>query len=185
MCEQCCCKADGYQKSFEMWTLADLCYSVGFKWREGGMWRARENYRGRCVASKGKKWITQDTKKHQPPETVPFIIHNTSLFILHSISTHVFYSNQIIATEALYTVCETKTNKRRFFAGFQPLQPGSERGGEKEGGRVHPLGRKAEMQCCHSLMYYRTFTVWASQGQAEVTGTKQFQQTLAKRFSSY
>lgn len=31
----------------------------------------------------------------------PFIVHNTSLFTLHSKSVHVVYSNPLIATEAL------------------------------------------------------------------------------------
>lgn len=38
-----------------------------------------------------RKWITQDTRRHQPPEPVPFIVHNTSLFTLHSKSVHGFY----------------------------------------------------------------------------------------------
>lgn len=181
MCEQWYCKADGYQKSFEMGKLADLCYSVGFKWREGGMWRAGKTTGGAASSVRGEsaKHKTQRNTSHQRQSL--FIIHNTSLFTLHSRSNHGFYSNQIIATEALYTVCKTKTNKRRFF--LQVSNPFNQV--QKEEGGIHPLGRKAETQCCHSLMYYSTFTVWASQGQAEVTGTKQFQQSLAKRFLSY
>lgn len=84
---------------------------------------------------------------------------------------------QIIATEALYTVCKTK---EKIFAGFQPLPPDSERGGKEEDGRVHPLGRKAVLPQPNALQEIYSL---GSQGQAEVTGTKEFQQMLAnKRF---
>lgn len=76
---------------------------------------------------------------------------------------------QIIATEALYTVCKTK---EKIFAGFPSLPPDSERGGKEEEGRVQPLGRKAGSPQPNALQQIYSL---GSHRQAEVTGTKEFQ----------
>lgn len=44
--------------------------------------------------------------------------------------------------------------------------------GKKERGREHQLGKR---QYCHNPMNYMTFTVWIPKGQAEVTGTRDFE----------
>lgn len=85
-----------------------------------------------------RKWITQDTRRHQPPEPVPFIVHNTSLFTLHSKSVHVVYSNQLIATEALDKGLQNK--KKRDFCRlvsnpFHQIQKGE--GKRKEARYTH------------------------------------------------
>lgn len=70
----------------------------------------------------------------------------------------------------LTRVCKTKRNRRFVQVGFHPLPPDTDRGrGEEKGGRAHPLGRKAVLLHPDVL---RGITVWASQGQADVTGTK-------------
>lgn len=70
---------------------------------------------------KEKNTRHKETTNHQ---TV--LLYTTPLFTLHSKSLHV-PSNQLIATEALYTVCKEKNkqNKKKkniyIFAGFQPI----------------------------------------------------------------
>lgn len=54
------------------------------------------------------------------------------------------YSNQFIATEALYTVCKIK-KKGRILQVSNPVYQIQRGGGKEERGRVHPLGRKAVM----------------------------------------
>lgn len=73
----------------------------------------------------------------------PFIVHNTSLFTLHSKSVHFVYSNQLIATEALDKGLHNK--KKRVFCRLDsnPIHQIQRGEGGKEGGRVHPLERKA------------------------------------------
>lgn len=103
------------------------------------MFRCSERERGRERTALRRRYNTEErrvephkTQRHQPPETVPFIVYITTLFFF--ITLHLFYqfmgssSNQFIATEALYTVCtkEKKIKKGRFFF-FPGLQPSSTR----------------------------------------------------------
>lgn len=103
--------------------------------REGGKGREEKHY-FICKREKSK-WITQDKRRHQPPEPVP-LLYTTPLYLLHPKSVHV-YSNHLIATEALDKGLQNKKEKRFLFlqVGFQPLPPDPDRGGKEERRQGH------------------------------------------------
>lgn len=55
----------------------------------------RKTLRERYEIREREGVITQDKKRHQPPETVPFIVHITTLFTLHFMSRHGFLLKSI------------------------------------------------------------------------------------------
>lgn len=60
--------------------------------------RERTALRGRYNTREEKSGTTQDTKRHQPPETVPFIVYITTLFFYYSpfvLSVHGFLFKSI------------------------------------------------------------------------------------------
>lgn len=99
--------------------------------KPGGMLRYLREREGRMK----RKWITQDKRRHQPPEPVPLLY--TTLYLLSILkSVHVVYSNQLIATEALDKGLQNNKEKGFLQVGFRPLPPDPDRGGEgRERGR--------------------------------------------------
>lgn len=112
------------------------------------------NIRGGATLSEREREEKVDHTGHKETPTTrasPFIVHNTSLFTLHSKSDHVVYSNQLIATEALDKGLAKQKEKRFLQVGFQPLPPESDRGRKEEGSREYPLRRKAVLPQPNSL----------------------------------
>lgn len=116
---------------------------------EGALRYLRERERQERVYHTGHK-KTPTTRES------PFIVHNTSLFILFSKSVHLVYSKSI-ATEALDKGLQNRDICRLVFNPSHHIQTGE--GKRKEAGYID-----RERQYCCDLMYYRTLTVWASQG---------------------
>lgn len=106
---------------------------------------------------KEKNTRHKETTNHQ---TV--LLYTTPLFTLHSKSLHV-PSNQLIATEALYTVCKEKNKqkikKKQYFCRF-PAHSTLRKGmwQDKIRGRVHPLDRLAPTQRITDFMYSLGFS---------------------------
>ncbi len=91
----------------------------------------RETRRGATLSVQEEKVDHTGHKKTPTTRASPFIVHNTSLFTLHSKSVHVVYSDQLIATEALDKGSQNK-KKRDFHRlvsnPFHLIQKGKERG---------------------------------------------------------
>lgn len=80
-----------------------------------------------------REWITQDTRRHQPPEPVP-LLYTTPLYLL-SFSKLVhfcFYSNQLLQRH-LTRVSQNK--KKKIFAGWFPTPSTRSRQGKERGRR--------------------------------------------------
>lgn len=97
----------------------------------------RKLRRSSTLSESERERITQGHKETPTTRASPFIVHNTSLFTLHSKLVHFVYSNQLIATEALDKGFQNKKKIdfcRMDSNPFHQIQTG----GKEEGGRVQP-----------------------------------------------
>lgn len=94
----------------------------------------RSGGRGATLSEEEEKVDHTGHKETPTTRASPFIVHNTSLFTLHSKSVHDVYSNQLIATEALDKGLQNK-KKRRFLQGWFPTPSTRFRKGKESGRR--------------------------------------------------
>lgn len=77
-----------------------------------------------CKPGGERKWIKQDTRRHQPPEPVP-LLYTTPLYLLAILNQIMFFIQIINCNRGTWQGFA----KKRFC--FQPLQPDSGRGEER------------------------------------------------------
>lgn len=135
--EQCLSKASGLLVDGCHWNIWKYVSQYWSRCTEGDG-EERETSRGTTLFVQEEKVDHTGHKKTPTTRASPFIVHNTSLFTLHSKSVHVVYSDQLIATEALDKGSQNKKKRdlRRLVSNpFHLIQKGE--GKRKEAGYFH------------------------------------------------